>query len=62
MFQSRTTGTPEDVAANGFVVAHGRHGCIVGNELLGIRVTGMAVIVIAAFGLLKDRFRFAVPF
>lgn len=57
---ARAIRVDEGVARVRLVVAHARRGHTVCDQLLGVRVAGVAVVVIAAIGLLQDRPRHSV--
>lgn len=58
--RARTVSVDEGVARARLVVAHARRGHAVRDQLLGVRVAGIAVVIIAAVGLLQDRLRHPV--
>lgn len=51
----------ENPAGVGLVIAHADSGGVVSDELLGVRIPGVAVVIIAALRLLQDRLRDPVP-
>lgn len=61
LFQSRSIHIGENVACVRLIVAHAYGGRVIGDKLLGVRVTGVAVVIIAALGLLEYRLGDPVP-
>lgn len=59
--QPRPVHVGENVARAGLVVAHAYGRRVVGDELLSVRVTGVAVVIVTALGLLQYRLGDPVP-
>ena len=59
--QPRPVHVGEHVARAGLVIAHAYGGRVIGDELLGVRITGVAVVIVTALRFFQYRLGDPVP-